>query len=179
MRITNVPIVTAVDKRGFSLPEVAIAVGIAAVALVSLMGVIPSGLDSIRMAGQITACARLISQVTAEIQSSDWGNYTAASNEWDKLKSTMERRWYFDDQANIIDERDREFDVRLAYVARAVEVPDVGLLPGAKDLPKDMRSIQVEVAATTNRNYSFSDPALYHIQPVIVTRQYSTGTTGG
>ncbi|MEC5126984.1 Verru_Chthon cassette protein B [Verrucomicrobiales bacterium BCK34] len=54
--------------RGFSLVEVTIAMAIASVALVTLMGLIPQGMDTMREAGDTAIEARIHQQVLNELQ---------------------------------------------------------------------------------------------------------------
>lgn len=59
-------------RRGFSLPEVAIAIGIAGVALISVVGLMPALTDSDRRSGLNTALPQLTSQAMAELRSSPY-----------------------------------------------------------------------------------------------------------
>ncbi len=56
------------SSQGFSLVEVTIAMAIASVALVSLMGLIPQGMDTMREAGDTAIEARIHQQVLNELQ---------------------------------------------------------------------------------------------------------------
>jgi uncharacterized protein (TIGR02598 family) len=161
---------------GFSLPEVALAVAIAALSIVTLLGIIPSGLESVRAAGNTAATARIISQVTGELQLSDWGAKPGnATGTWSKLQRSLDRKWYFDDQANPLnDPSTAGFDMRLAYVVRVRATSNGVLLPGNTTPTSDMISINVDVAVTPNANYNFANPALFQTQPAVLTRQYST-----
>lgn len=58
--------------RGFSLIEVTIAMAIAAVALVSLLGLIPQGMNTMREAGDEAIMARIHQQTLNEIQMADF-----------------------------------------------------------------------------------------------------------
>lgn len=53
-------------QRGFSLVEVAIAMGIITFSLVSVLGLLPIGLSSFRDATESTIESQIISQITAE-----------------------------------------------------------------------------------------------------------------
>jgi|GEM_PF-5737848 len=59
-------------SRGFSLPELAIAIGIAGVALMSTVGLMPSLMDSERDSGLKSAMPQLTSQVIGELRSANF-----------------------------------------------------------------------------------------------------------
>ena len=56
------------ENRGFSLIEVTIALAIASVALVTLLGLIPQGMDTMREAGDQAIMGRIHQQILNEIQ---------------------------------------------------------------------------------------------------------------
>lgn len=58
--------------RGFSLVEVTIAMAIAAVAMVTLLGLIPQGMETMREAGDAAIEARIHQQILNEIQMADF-----------------------------------------------------------------------------------------------------------
>ncbi len=59
-------------SRGFSLVEVTLALGITAVALVSLMGMLPKGLQTLQQANDKAVMGRIHQQVLGEIQVTSW-----------------------------------------------------------------------------------------------------------
>lgn len=164
-------------QAGFSLPEVAIAVAIAALGLVTLLGIIPSGLDSIRFAGETTAEARVVSQVLGEIQMSDWGKKTAG--QWSKLEQTLQRRWYFDDQANPVDVATTSatnFENRITYVVRVRPNTVNVTLPGAPAPYEDTKSVLVDIAVTPNSAFDFAPGRTFRTRPALLVRQFSKGS---
>lgn len=162
------------SASGFSLPEVAIAVAIAAIGLITLLGIIPGGLESVRLAGQTTAEARIASQVLGELQLSDWGSVNRQNGVWSNLSLLGAKRWYFDDQANPLSDSaaTNDSDMRLAYVVR-VRVVGPTRLSGATEAAADMQRVQVDISVTTNAAYDFSRPTAYRSYPSVLTRQYS------
>ena len=58
--------------KGFSLIEVTIAMAIASVALVTLMGLIPQGMNTMREAGDQAIRGRIHQQVMSELQMADY-----------------------------------------------------------------------------------------------------------
>ncbi|MDF1739702.1 MAG: Verru_Chthon cassette protein B [Verrucomicrobiales bacterium] len=67
------------QARGFSLVEVTIAMAIASVALVTLMGLIPQGMDTMREAGDTAIEARIHQQVLNELQLTPFDDASGSS----------------------------------------------------------------------------------------------------
>ncbi|TLD71910.1 Verru_Chthon cassette protein B [Phragmitibacter flavus] len=169
------------SSKGFSLAEVAIAVAIAATGLVTLLGIIPAGLDSVRGAGETTSSARIASQVIGEIQLSDWGSKSGegASARWSNLETMIDKRWFYDDQANPISSvggSSSAMQYRLAYVVRVRPAvsPQV-YLPGAASANENMKAVLVDVAISPKATFDFANPQSYRTYPAVLTRQFSKG----
>ncbi|MFN0129048.1 MAG: Verru_Chthon cassette protein B [Verrucomicrobiales bacterium] len=64
-------------RRGFSLVEVTVAMGIVATVLVALLALLPYGMDSIREAKSTQVQARIANEIISEIQVADWGSEPA------------------------------------------------------------------------------------------------------
>lgn len=76
-------------RAGFSLIEVTIAMAIAAVAVVSLLGLIPAGMNTMRDAGDEAIMARIHQQILNELQVAD---FDTLDTSYDELEV------YFDSQ---------------------------------------------------------------------------------
>jgi uncharacterized protein (TIGR02598 family) len=74
-------------RAAFSLVEVTMALGIMAFALVSIIGLVPSGLSTFRKTINVSVGSQIVQQVVTDIRQSDF----------DKLSAQPEWR-YFDDQ---------------------------------------------------------------------------------
>lgn len=57
---------------GFTLAEAAISVGIAAMVIVSIVGLLPFGLDTMHQSALISADARIVQAIIASYQMKDW-----------------------------------------------------------------------------------------------------------
>jgi uncharacterized protein (TIGR02598 family) len=163
-------------RQGFSLIEVTLAVAIAAVGFITLLGVLPQGLDMARRSANLASEARIVQKLSGELQSTSWDDL--------KWKGYGTKR-YFNDQAMEIAESelsDPEVSFSLAYVA-CVYLPDQGLdlaLPSGKGgktsaatLPQsNARRLGIAVVPTSNADYQFDDGAgrRHVIHPVIIAR---------
>ncbi len=109
-------------KCAFSLIEVTISIAITAVALVSLMGMLPAGMRIMREAGDRAVETRIQQQILGEVQLTKWLNRN-------KYDSTTSGVWFFDDQGiriyNSGSKSDPDFDFKHVYSAR-VSVPVLG-----------------------------------------------------
>ncbi|TLD72642.1 Verru_Chthon cassette protein B [Phragmitibacter flavus] len=62
----------SISKQGFSLPEVALSLGIAATALLTLISLLPMGLDTLRDSSNKQAEARIVQSIMDRYQTSGW-----------------------------------------------------------------------------------------------------------
>ena len=105
-------------RGGFTLIEVTLAVGIAAVALVSLMAMIPQGLQAMRLATDTAVETRIHQQVISEISLAPWKDRDVYN----------EQIRYYDDQGIQVTEEDHRRDplqYNIVYAARLL-VPKSG-----------------------------------------------------
>lgn len=173
----------SLSPRAFSLAEVAISVAILALSLTTLLGLIPSAMNNMRLASNMTAEARIVSEITGAIELADWGSPAAAPYHWSNLPAVLSNRWYFDDQCNPIDASSSGFDLRLSYIATAqlaetatpagagqVIVP----ADGAGSLPAttNAKAIHVRIASTNNTGFAFTNPAQYTTCLALIARQF-------
>ena len=151
-----------VDK-GFSLVEVTIAMAIAAVALVTLIGLIPQGMDTMREAGDEAIEARIHQQLLNELQMA----------EFETLDESYDgREFYYDAQGEELGDSDVGASAKGSfehiYTARlSVPTPLTGSLPASvggssfggfsfnqgTDVNEDLRVAVIEIAAVkTDKN---------------------------
>lgn len=82
--------------RGFSLVEVTIAMGITAIAMVSIMGMLPRGMQTMQRANDKAIEARIHQQILGELQLTPWESATrGGSSPIDGYHKTVR---YYDDQ---------------------------------------------------------------------------------
>ncbi|MDB4657672.1 Verru_Chthon cassette protein B [Verrucomicrobiales bacterium] len=156
MKVQNLP-----DKsnEGFSLIEVTIALAITAVALVSLMGMIPQGLATMREAADQAIEARIHQQILGEIQLTPFADSKGGSDS--PLDDFHKQERFYDSQGvELLDSQKGDFEH--IYTAR-IHIPQaiggsfpesVGgasfdgiTLPGAKNFNENLRMVVIEVTS--------------------------------
>lgn len=156
---------------GFSLAEVTIATGITALALTTLLGLIPQGLNNIREAGNLAAETRITTHIIGAVSQARWQDTKGQ----DILVNFDQKRYYFDDQGVAIEEQ--EPGIELAYIAE-VRVPDRNVaLPTdgektAGDFDPYLRRITVNVTSGGNQNFNFERalPVAYRSHTTLIAR---------
>jgi uncharacterized protein (TIGR02598 family) len=183
----------SVLRQGFSLPEVTIAVAIAALGLVSVLGLLPTGLENVRVAGNNIATSRICQEMISEIQSADWGTLNTGSSgsnvgNWNKLTGYNNARRFFDGEGTLIGSTQggnvsSSDTMRLAYVAMYEFVPlsPTQILSGGSAAPDantrtDLLRVIIHIVSTTNQNFDFSASTTYRKDRVdrafTVSRQF-------
>lgn len=167
---------------GFSLAEVAIAVAIAALGFITLLGLLPNVLDSMRKSGSDIVLARIYQQMLNEAQQTEWGgNPTRTFGGWTGLAAQQGEatRRYYDDQGIPISPTDSGFDLRLSFVAQAfyestpVQLPGEEASSGSKEARADMVKVTIKVAPGATKDYVFgSQPANEISRTQLVARQW-------
>lgn len=151
------------SQRAFSLIEVTIAMAIAAVALVTLLGLIPQGMNTMREAGDEAIIARIHQQILNELQMADF----------DAIDSFNQMRFFYDGQGEELGTTSRnsgvEGSLQHIYTARATIPLPGGVLPdtvgggsfggfsfdGTSTNPH-LRPVVIEVAAVSGLGANFA-----------------------
>ena len=178
MKIHDSTAKAGAGQRGFSLIEVTLALAIAALGFITLLGLLPQGLDMARRSADLASEARIVQKLSGELQSTSWDKLT-----W---KGYGAKR-YFNDQAMEISEADLsnpEIAFSLSYIA-SVYVPDDGLglsltsgsgvKSSATSTPQNYaRRLGIAIAPTSQPAYDFNGDELQRrrhvIHPVIIAR---------
>lgn len=122
-------------EKGFTLVETVLALGIVATVMVTLMALLPTGMDIMKEAGTNTVGARIANQLVSEIQLSDY----------EKIQQYNGKEYYFDDMGTQLTKNDQESKNRRIYTAK-IEVDEKNPeLPGKKE-NKYLRRVVVKVA---------------------------------
>lgn len=163
------------SARAFSLPEVTMAVGIASMAIVLLLGLVPTGLNSLREASVSLAEARIYQQISGEIQNADWGvaGGGGGAMSYSLLPAYHEARRFFDDQGTPITNNQANNSMRLAYVARIrLNAESNGVAVPGGNISPNMVLLTVDVAAVPDPNFGFGPGQPFKSRTFVITRQF-------
>lgn len=160
---------------GFSLVEVVMAVAIAALGIITVLGLIPGSLASIREASEITSRSRILAAISSDIQMSDWGTKTGGTGAWSGIGVFLNRKWSFDDQANILSETGGNLASQQAYLARVRQPAQTIVLSGQTGLNSDLVNLVVDIATVNDPSFGWEPGVAVSSFPIIVARRYSTG----
>lgn len=150
------------NKAAFSLVEVVLAVGIMALGVVTILGLLPHGMEMSRKTANEQAETRIVDQLVGEVQAADWatmGGVTAAG----AAAGVMA---FFDDQGLRLYESSGNVADFLVYAARVKLVNTNEFTTGMQMPAKggtpvhnaNLRRVMVEVAVTQDQDFNFDAP---------------------
>lgn len=157
---TRTSLPSPVHPQGFSLPEVTLALGIAALGITTLLSLLPHGLNNIRKAGDVAASTQITQQILSRIDQSQ----SAAVN--------AKQRFYFNAYAMPVDPAGRGKN-DITYVAEVAPLISDLRLPGTADKNQNdafLRRVTVKLKQTPAADYVFDDanPASYKLVSHVV-----------
>lgn len=168
MKLPNISRTSRRLRRGFSLAEVTIATGITAVAMTTLLGLIPQGLSNLREAGELGAHSRIARHIFGTLTQESWRDASGA----DTLSQRHDRRrFYFNDQAGVI-ESDQPDALEVTYVAEVLVPEQDVTLPATDATDPFLRRVTVRVATVPDTEFDFDRaPRLaYRSQSTLIAR---------
>lgn len=139
-------------RKGFTLVEVTLAVGITGLGLIALLGLMPQGLNMARESGNIMVELRIVHQLAGELRETDW--IELAQN--DTMENSSGNRCY-DDQAIEVKSEDTKGVLRISYVAKVDFSPLAPRVPGADDDETSLRRVKIHVANVVDPGFSFNE----------------------
>jgi uncharacterized protein (TIGR02598 family) len=159
---------------GFTLPEVTVSLGIAAVGVTSTLGLLPQSLATLKKSGDLAAETRITQQIVSTLQQSRW-----VDNQGNNLLTTNygAKHLFFDDLAEPLDTGGNPGSLQ-AYVAEvSVVSPDITLststAPGTASTANPyMRRVTIKIANVGTGDFNFTNavPGAYHSYASVITR---------
>ncbi len=162
----NIPPSANRRRHGFSLIEVTLALGIGALGLTSVLGLLPLSIGGMKKAGDMAADCHITEQIFGSIAQAQWQDAAGG----DALGYSFNgRRYYFDAGAQEL--KTRSPGIELAYVAQVTVQPPGAALPGG-DPDLNMRQITVRVTSSPLKDFDFDQvqKGSYHSHSALVTR---------
>jgi uncharacterized protein (TIGR02598 family) len=126
---------------GFSLVEVTLAVAIAALAIITLLGLLPQGLEMSRKTGLITNYSNIIEQIARDL---DNARFTTLP--------TSQQRKYFNDQGTELSADSEE----IVFVAE-IDPRQPATLPKSEANQPYLRRFIIKVTNSSNRDFEFGE----------------------
>jgi uncharacterized protein (TIGR02598 family) len=140
------------SASGFSLVEVALAVAIAAVGIITCLGLLPEGLEMSRRTAQMAINSNILEQLIRDVENAGW---PYLSTQTGRVKK------YYNDQGTevAVDASDLTYLVEIDY-------SNLAYLPAttaAWKTQSNLKRLVIRIATTTNPNFEFAgkNPALY------------------
>lgn len=127
------------SQAGFSLVEVTLAVAIAALAIITLLGLLPQGLEMSRKTGLITTNSYILEQIVRDLENAQWANIP-----------TTKVRKYYNDQGTEVAQDSPE----ITFVAE-VDYTQTAALPKQSTTQPYLRRVIVRVANSGSPAFVF------------------------
>jgi uncharacterized protein (TIGR02598 family) len=126
---------------GFSLVEVTLAVAIAALAVITLLGLLPQGLEMSRKTAIITSSSNILEQIIRDLENA---RFTT-------LPTAVERK-YFNDQGGELEQNSQE----IVFVVE-IDPAEPATLPQSEATQPYLRRFIIRLATSGNPDFQFEE----------------------
>jgi uncharacterized protein (TIGR02598 family) len=162
--------VVACRNAAFSLVEVVLAVGIMALGVVTILGLLPHGMEMSLKTANEQAETRIVDQITGEIQAADWDTMSGVVN-----GGTAGITKAYDDQglelpagSDLLTYLARVRLLDISEVTNGARIPSGTKAAAGVSTNKNLRRVMVEVAVTQDMNFNFNSPP-----PAITVKRFT------
>ncbi|OYW76121.1 MAG: hypothetical protein B7Z37_10235 [Verrucomicrobia bacterium 12-59-8] len=131
------------SRAGFSLVEVALAVAIAALAIITLLGLLPQGLEMSRKTALLTTNNSILEQIVRNLENMQWSD----------IPTTGVANKYYTDQGLEVASDSKE----ISYVAE-IDYQQQATLPLTENQEPYLHRVIIRVASSSSPSFKF-DPA--------------------
>lgn len=128
------------SQAGFSLVEVTLAVAIAALAIITLLGLLPQGLEMARKTSLMINDSNILEQITHDMENASF----------DLLPNQTLKKYYNDQGREVAQDA-----TDLAFVVE-IEPQQVVALPKAEKTQPYMKRLVIKIAATSSPGFVFT-----------------------
>jgi uncharacterized protein (TIGR02598 family) len=146
---------------GFSLVEVALAVAIASLGIITCLGLLPEGIEMSRKTGLLAINSNVLDQIIRDVENArDWkaikANYVAHPGfpSGGTVAGPEDRTKYYDYQGTAV----TASSPNIAFVAQ-IQYNLTCMLPGETADQRYLARIRINIANTSNPAYNFPVPA--------------------
>lgn len=140
-------------SAGFSLVEVTLAVAIASLAIITLLGLMPQGLEMSRKTGILTINSNIIEQIIRDLENTEFKLLPAQGTGTGGSGGIQEQsRRYFNDQGQSVEKESKE----ITFVAE-IDFREPASLPKTETKQAFLRRVIIRVAASANPEFKFGD----------------------
>ncbi len=141
---------------GFSLVEVTLAVAIATLAILTLLGLMPQGLEMSRKTGVLTLSSNIIEHLIRDLENTQFnllpaqGTASSSSPAASVIPDVSYR--YFNDQGQEVEQQSQQ----IAFVAE-IDFRSPAALPIAEQIQPNLRRVIIRIAPSANAEFKFGD----------------------
>lgn len=128
------------SRAGFSLVEVALAVAIAALAIITLLGLMPQGLEMARKTSLLTNNSSILEQIIRNLENMQWSD----------IPTTGVTNKYFSDSGLEVAPDSKE----ISFVAE-IDYRQQASLPQAETVEPYLRRVIIRVASSSSSSFKF------------------------
>ncbi len=128
------------SQAGFSLVEVTLAVAIAALAIITLLGLLPQGLEMARKTSLMVSDSNILEQITHDMENATF----------DLIPNQTVKKYYNDQGREVAQD-----STDLTYVVE-IEPQQVVALPKAEKTQPYMKRMVIRIAASSSPGFVFS-----------------------
>lgn len=141
------------SSSGFSLVEVTLAVAIATLAILTLLGLLPQGLEMSRKTGVLSTGSNIVEQIVRDLENTEFAllpsQQTGEGGDGPNVLPVISRR-YFDDQGQQLNEDDSN----ISYVAE-IDFSLPAALPQTEQTQKYLRRVIIRIAPSSVPSFKF------------------------
>lgn len=145
-------------RKAFSLVETVTAMGIVSIAVLTLVALIPTGLEDLRKSSQKQAEARIIQSVVGAYQMVAWDHK-------DSIVKRASKEFYFDMRGTSLKKGSTEH----ALTALCTVDPVAPTLAGDTSPTKHLKKVKIKISSQIFDGNAFNTPGMYIERSAIIT----------